>query len=187
MPWIHFPGPDAKRFAKKVSSPTRAAALTPPSIFQGTKTGTALSVCIISASHPSAGCCSHAASERPLRAREHFPFYLCVLRGNLPLIVSHFPRASSSQDAEGTTERSALTHTHPNWVDLTCTQATHQEASFHCYYEQGPKSWVLPFLTSTTDPHYFICMSVIWCWGTNPASPKAPPPSEKSDIVKFII
>lgn len=78
------------------SSSTRS-----PSIFQGGETGTVLSVCIISASHPSAGCCSQTASQRPLRACEHFPFHLCAPRGNLPLIVSHFPRASQRHDADG--------------------------------------------------------------------------------------
>lgn len=36
--------------------------------FTGTETGTVLSACIISASHPSASCCSLTASERPARA-----------------------------------------------------------------------------------------------------------------------
>lgn len=62
-----------------------------PSIFPRTETDTALSVSIISAPHPSVSCCSltNSDSMRPLpllflRARQR-------RRGNLPLIVSHFP------------------------------------------------------------------------------------------------
>lgn len=66
----------ARCFAKSVISDSHSGA---QSIFQGYETDTVLSVCIISAPHPSASCCSLTASERLVTACSASPS-TCVWR-----------------------------------------------------------------------------------------------------------
>lgn len=89
----------ARCFAKGVISDSHSGA---QSIFQGYETDTVLSVCIISAPHPSARCCSLTASERLVTACSTSPS-TCVWRAAAARQFAsdcfHFPLVSSSSDA----------------------------------------------------------------------------------------
>lgn len=71
----------ARCFAEGIISDARSGA---QSIFQGTETDTVLSVCIISAPHPSASCCSPTAGEHPATACGTSPS-TCVCSGQAAL------------------------------------------------------------------------------------------------------
>lgn len=173
LQWIHERHTSARCSAKKASSPIGTEAL--EFIFSGTETDTVLSVCIISAPHPSMSCCSLAASKRPVTACSTSPS-ACVWRAAAAaqqFTSDCFP--FSPQRVHARTQSRWLSGTHTNTGTqrqeesqntYTSVEATRHEAIFHCYYDQTQRAECSHTTDLNSRPPFGkeqVCVAVWYC------------------------